>query len=88
MLGSYSQSILSIQLRLMFKNFLKLKVKNKKLGFKKELAYDIGHLTFKMFDHSIEGSHMQVQVCPAVIDHANMSPKHRSLQDYILWTHV
>ncbi len=31
---------------------------------------------------------MQVQVCPAVIDHASMSPNPRSLQDYILRTRV
>lgn len=67
--------ILNIQLRLMFQSFLNLKLKNKILGFKKELAYDISHLTFKIFDHAIEASHMQVKVCPAVIDHAKMSPK-------------
>ena len=59
-------------------------MKYKILGFKKELAYDISHLTFKRFDHDIEASHMQVQVCPTVIDHANMSPKpHVSTRLYL-----
>lgn len=59
----------------MFQSFLNPKLKNKTLGIKKELAYDISHLTFEIFDYAIEASHMQVKVCPALIDHAKMSPK-------------
>lgn len=80
LLGLYPKSILSILLRLMFQSFSQSKLKNKILGLKKEPAYDISHLTFKIFDHAIEASHRQAQVCPAVIDNANMSPKHMSLQ--------
>jgi hypothetical protein len=56
LLGLYPKSILSIQLRLMFQTFLNLKLKNKILGFKKELLTILVILTFRIFDHAIEAS--------------------------------